>query len=634
MAGELGSLLVDIGASTARLERDLAKARSDITNWAGGVTSTVKGIGVALAGAFTVGSVVQSLKANLDLADSMAKLSQSVGVSVENLTAYRHAANLSGVSIETVGKGLGLLSRKMVEAAEGTGEGYKAFQTLGLSATDAAGQLLDSDKALEQIADRFAKMPDGPQKTAAAMDLFGKSGKDLIPLLNGGSAGLAQMRDEAQRLGLTFDTNTAKAAERVNDNMARVQASFTGLATKTAVGLIPTLDNLAAMMAGARSETENMTLVSDSLAAGLKLMASGGVVVGEVFKSVGSYLGAFAASFEALVAGDFRRAYNVLTIGGQDIADSVRGSLGTIDKIWTGTASAVVAVSANIIAGLEPVVGAHKKVAESVKSLTQEYIKLGNAVGADSWLTKDREKWEVHSRGLDVAIQMEQETAEMSKGIYIDRDDFWLIKEREKWDVHSRGLDAMVDTEAGAYEQMKNAVAGWAANFSGTLADMVWGAENSFNDILTSFGKMITQMMIQKSVVEPMLANFSLVPNAKGNVYNSAGLSAYSGSVVNSPTLFPFAKGIGLMGEAGPEAIMPLKRGADGTLGVSGGGGGGNITVNLIEAPGKGGQVKRTQEAGGQRLDISVEAIMKRSFAMGAMDSTMLAGYGLGRVGR
>lgn len=632
MAGELGSLLVDIGASTARLERDLARARSDITNWAGGVTSTVKGIGVALAGAFTVGTVVQSIKANIDLADSMAKMSQSVGVSVEKLTAYRHAANLSGVSIETIGKGLGLLSQKMVEAAEGTGEGKKAFQALGLSATDASGQLLDSDKALEQIADRFAKMADGPQKTAAAMDLFGKSGKDLIPLLNGGSAGLAQMRHEALRLGLTFDTSTAKAAERVNDNVARVQASFTGLATKTAVGLIPTLDNLAEMMAGARSETESMALVSDSLGSGLKLMASGGVVVAEVFKSVGSYVGAFAASFDALIDRDFRRAYNVLTIGGQDIADSVRGSLDTIEKIWTGTASAVVAGSSNIVAGLAPVVGANKTVAESVKSLTQEYIKLGNAAGADSWLTKDREKWEIHSRGLDVAMQLEQEAAELSKGIYVDRDDFWLIKEREKWEVHSRGLDAMVGSEAGAYEQMKNAVSGWGANFSGTLADMVWGAENSFKDILSSFGKMITQMMIQKSLVEPMLAKLELTPNAKGNVYHSAGLSAYSGSVVNSPTLFPFAKGMGLMGEAGPEAIMPLKRGADGTLGVSGGGGG-NITVNLIEAPGKGGQVRQSQETGGQRLDIFVESIMKRAFSLGSMDSTM-SQFGLARVGR
>lgn len=66
-----------------------------------------------------------------------------------------------------------------------------------------------------------------------------------------------------------------------------------------------------------------------------------------------------------------------------------------------------------------------------------------------------------------------------------------------------------------------------------------------------------------------------LTPNADGGVYNSPGLSAYSGSVVSSPTVFPFAKGAGLMGEAGPEAILPLKRGANGKLGVEAGTGGG-----------------------------------------------------------
>lgn len=69
--------------------------------------------------------------------------------------------------------------------------------------------------------------------------------------------------------------------------------------------------------------------------------------------------------------------------------------------------------------------------------------------------------------------------------------------------------------------------------------------------------------------------------NAKGNVFHSAGLSAYSGTIVNRPTLFPFAKGMGLMGEAGPEAILPLKRGADGKLGVEAGSGQQARPVNI-----------------------------------------------------
>lgn len=73
--------------------------------------------------------------------------------------------------------------------------------------------------------------------------------------------------------------------------------------------------------------------------------------------------------------------------------------------------------------------------------------------------------------------------------------------------------------------------------------------------------------------------------SAKGNVFASPGLHAYANSVVGQPTFFPFANGIGLMGEAGPEAIMPLRRGSDGRLGVSAPGGGGNAVPTIQFAP-------------------------------------------------
>lgn len=71
----------------------------------------------------------------------------------------------------------------------------------------------------------------------------------------------------------------------------------------------------------------------------------------------------------------------------------------------------------------------------------------------------------------------------------------------------------------------------------------------------------------------------SVFGNANGGVYAGAGIGAYSGTIVSQPTIFPFAKGIGLMGEAGPEAILPLKRGADGKLGVQSGSTGHTINV-------------------------------------------------------
>jgi lambda family phage tail tape measure protein len=80
------------------------------------------------------------------------------------------------------------------------------------------------------------------------------------------------------------------------------------------------------------------------------------------------------------------------------------------------------------------------------------------------------------------------------------------------------------------------------------------------------------------------LSNFTPVASAKGNVFDAPGLSSYSNSIVSSPTLFPFAKGTGLMGEAGPEAIMPLTRTSNGTLGVRSLGGSsdsGGVSVSI-----------------------------------------------------
>ena len=117
-----------------------------------------------------------------------------------------------------------------------------------------------------------------------------------------------------------------------------------------------------------------------------------------------------------------------------------------------------------------------------------------------------------------------------------------------------------------------------------------------------------------------------LVPNAKGGVYSSAGLSSYSGSVVSKPTVFPFAKGAGLMGEAGPEAILPLTRGANGKLGVqaqSGGGGGTSVQVNNYSSS----SVETKTQKGPDGRDM-VTFIIKDEIAKGSLDKPMSGRFG------
>jgi tape measure domain-containing protein len=100
----------------------------------------------------------------------------------------------------------------------------------------------------------------------------------------------------------------------------------------------------------------------------------------------------------------------------------------------------------------------------------------------------------------------------------------------------------------------------------------------------------------------------TLIGSANGNVFAQNGIVPYAkGGIVDRPMVFPFAKGIGLMGEAGPEAIMPLKRGADGKLGVAGGGGGTSVTVN-VDASGSSVQGDQAQS---RQLGVAISAAVQ-----------------------
>ncbi|OZS72176.1 phage tail tape measure protein [Providencia rettgeri] len=126
--------------------------------------------------------------------------------------------------------------------------------------------------------------------------------------------------------------------------------------------------------------------------------------------------------------------------------------------------------------------------------------------------------------------------------------------------------DAALDANA----QIQNVTSATLNGFSSQLVETLAGGEANFKDFTRSILKMLAEIAIKMTIVKGFEAfGFgSVTPNANGGVYNTPGLSAYSGQIVSKPTLFPFARGAGLMGEAGPEAILPLRRGIDGKLGV------------------------------------------------------------------
>jgi hypothetical protein len=206
-----------------------------------GAASRLAAILPALSIAAIVAAGIRLAKNALETADNFAKLSQKTGVSVETLSGYAHAADLAGIDTETLALALGKLAKAANAAAQGGEEAKGPFHDLGIEFKNQQGGLRPLDDLLGDVADKFAGMPDGPRKAALAIELFGKSGDRMIPFLNEGRAGLEEMRKEAERLGLVFDTKTALAIEQFNDNMGRLRGTVQGFVNEELVALLPQL---------------------------------------------------------------------------------------------------------------------------------------------------------------------------------------------------------------------------------------------------------------------------------------------------------------------------------------------------------------------------------------------------------
>ena len=232
---QVSGIEVKFSADTSDLDKGIASAGSKIQNFGKMAAIGLAGMAAAAAaGGLALGALT---KQAINFADEIGKTAQKIGMTSESLSRLEYAAKLSDISLGQLQIGLGQLSKNMQA-------GDNAFAALGISVTNSQGILRGTEEVLLDVAERFAGIKDGAGKTALAMQIFGRSGADLIPFLNAGRDGIAQMTDEAARFGLTISTQTSKSAEGFNDNLTRLSGVFTGLTNKIAERTAPAMKNL------------------------------------------------------------------------------------------------------------------------------------------------------------------------------------------------------------------------------------------------------------------------------------------------------------------------------------------------------------------------------------------------------
>lgn len=270
----------------------------------GGLTDTAKGVNGVLANlgvAVSVAGLTAMVKSAIDTGDALDEMSQRVGVSVETLSVWKPAAEQSGVSGESFEKGLRKLSTTMLEAATGSEDAARGFSAVGVEFKNQDGTLRATDQVLLDLAERFKAMPDGAEKTALAVQLFGKSGAELIPFLNQGRDGINELAAEMQALGVQMSSETAAQAGNFNDALDKLHLATKSIGNQIIASLLPALNDMAGGMVESAKQGGTLRTIMDGVVLVLKTLALGAATVGKAFVALGEAIGAgVAAAVEAL----------------------------------------------------------------------------------------------------------------------------------------------------------------------------------------------------------------------------------------------------------------------------------------------------------------------------------------------
>lgn len=236
---------VRLGLDDRQFKSGLARARADLS----GLAQTAKSFGGAfsvLLPAAGIAGLGKMVKDSIDLADNLRDLKQQTGLAIGTLTGLSFAAESSGTDLQGVAKGVGQFARFMDAAKEPTSEQGKLLAQLGLKARD-------PERALSEIADIFARMPDGLEKTNLSMELFGKAGTSMIPMLNGGGQALEEMIRKGKDM-TPFTDEFVEAADRINDRLLELRRRTDGLGLRLAGEMVPGLDQITLAMTAAADE--------------------------------------------------------------------------------------------------------------------------------------------------------------------------------------------------------------------------------------------------------------------------------------------------------------------------------------------------------------------------------------------
>lgn len=198
-------------------------------------------IGVGALTAATAKLVINSTEAG----DRIDKMSQKMQMSRQTFQELDYVFSQNGASIDMMQSGMSRLSKTMDGARTGSKANVKTFKDLGISLKDTNGQIKSTETVMFEAMSSLQKMPEGSQKSALALQLFGKSATELMPLLNGNAKSVDELRKKFNDLGMGMSDQQIDSAVKFKDTMDTLQRTLTGFGNSIGADILPHVQQLA-----------------------------------------------------------------------------------------------------------------------------------------------------------------------------------------------------------------------------------------------------------------------------------------------------------------------------------------------------------------------------------------------------
>lgn len=255
-----GEVLIDNQKANQSIDETTKKAEKSSSRIGSAFSAIGKGAlalgATVVSGASAIGTAAYSVATNTaEQADYIDKLSERTGINREELQRWKHAADQSGVSVDSFKNGIKKMSDVVDDANNGSKTAETAISRLGLSLDEL--NKMSTEEKFNAITAALADMEDGAERNALGNDLLGKSYTEMLPLLNAGSEGIAALKKEADDLGIVMSESSVKAGVKLGDTIANVKAAFGGIMNKIGTAAIPLIQKGADMILSALPQIQS-----------------------------------------------------------------------------------------------------------------------------------------------------------------------------------------------------------------------------------------------------------------------------------------------------------------------------------------------------------------------------------------